>query len=147
MFNFGDAGGAAKRWQQTRKSLTAADEKGGFLRRLSTAALDAASVVAPDAAARVAAAVDGAAPGSCRSYVVEGVCDLRGVALVPGCRIYLRAARPLGNHLHADPEAAAADRCVRAEFCDRGGYQEVAIVRPPRTQLSEWLRRGGSSSS
>ena len=47
MFNFGDAGGAAKRWQQTRKSLTAADEKGGFLRRLSTAALDAASVVAP----------------------------------------------------------------------------------------------------
>ena len=35
---------------------------------------------------------------SCRSYVVEGVCD-RGVALVPGGRIYLRAARPLGNHL------------------------------------------------
>ena len=99
------------------------------------------------APARVAAAFDGAAPGSCRSYVVEGVCDLRGVALVPGCRIYLRAARPLGNHLHADPEAAAADRRLRAEFCDRGGYQEVALVRPPRTQLSEWLRRGGSSSS
>ena len=78
-----------------------------------------------------------------------------GFILLPGYALMsyasaaepLRAARPLGNHLHADPEAAAADRCVRAEFCDRGGYQEVAIVRPPRTQLSEWLRRGGSSSS
>ena len=73
--------------------------------------------------------------------------QLEVVHAIPGLNRTRFAARPLGNHLHADPEAAAADRCLRAEFCDRGGYQEVALVRPPRTQLSEWLRRGGSSSS
>lgn len=65
----------------------------------------------------------------CRRFGVEGFVDLCGVPLTYGCRLYLRASAALcrghGCHLHADPEVPDEERVVRAEFCDRGAYQEV----------------------